>query len=58
MGIVVPRPAMRGREASIITARLRQHAEITALLVAQGWDREAASKEALRRIRAETRKED
>jgi hypothetical protein len=48
MGIIIPRPPMRKREARHIEARLRRHAEIMRELEAAGMDRSAASSEAMR----------
>lgn len=52
MGIVNPRPAMRGAEARLIVARLRVHAQRTAAYVLGGMDREAASRKAYDEVRA------
>jgi len=51
MGISHPRPPMRKREARVIEENLRMHATFMALLTSEGWERDAASKEALRMVR-------
>lgn len=50
MGTTIPRPAMRARERRTIEANLRAHAEFMRQLEAEGWEREAASKEAMRML--------
>lgn len=57
MGIINPRPAMRQREARLIRARLRVHAQRTATYVLAGMDRESASKKAYDEVKAMTAKE-
>lgn len=51
MGIVVPRPAMRGRERRAKENRLRLHAEFTRRLEAEGMAREEASRRAFLMIK-------
>ena len=46
MGIINPRPAMRGRERRAIENRLRLHAEFTRRLEAEGFSRDEASRKA------------
>ena len=44
MGIMVPRPAMRRREARIVTNTLKKHEDLTTLIQLGGTSHEWASK--------------
>jgi hypothetical protein len=55
MGIAIPRPPMRKREARKIAARLVRHAKFMAEFEANGMDREAASQAAMHALLAEER---
>jgi hypothetical protein len=46
MGLAIPRPAMRNREARIISARLAFFVERLKVLMSEGMDKNVASKQA------------
>jgi hypothetical protein len=47
-----PRRSMRARERRTLERRLAAHAEFMRQIEAEGWEREAASTEALRMLKA------
>lgn len=53
MGIIIPRPAMRGAEFRRVKARLDRHQEIMTGLEAQGVPRIEASAQAHQALRTE-----
>jgi hypothetical protein len=47
MGVAVPRPTIRKREAADTESKLRRHAELMAKFQAEGFSRNEASRRAL-----------
>jgi hypothetical protein len=54
MGIAIPRPAMRAREARITHQRLKRHSELMSQFITEGLSRDDASKKAFSLVIAET----
>jgi hypothetical protein len=52
MGIVVPRPQMRGKEARTIEANIRRHIDLTQKYQAEGMSKEAASRKSYEEIKS------
>ena len=55
MGIAIPRPTMRRKEARIVKARLRRHKELMDKHIAEGMTRSDASALAFKEVTAEIR---
>jgi len=53
MGLIIPRPSIRQREARIITARLKRHAELTLKFISEGMDKDYSSKKAYDQVLTE-----
>jgi hypothetical protein len=58
MGIVIPRPPMRGKERRTIEANLKRHHELMKQFEAEGLDRNEASSKAMQAMKAEKAKGD